>query len=69
MIAVRGGEIRLIEVKSRTADSPFAGFGPDKRAALLEAAEIAGGSAWLVSWPPRKSPRWIGSDDWPRSSD
>ena len=66
VIAVRAGEIRLIEVKSTRAASPFSAFGPADRAALLDAAETAGGSAWLVHWPPRKPPRWISPDEWPR---
>jgi Holliday junction resolvase len=65
VIAVRAGEIRLVEVKSTSAPSPFASFGPAARSALQDAAEIAGGSAWLVHWPPRKPPRWIPSDEWP----
>jgi Holliday junction resolvase len=64
VIAVRDGEIRLIEVKS-TARSAFAGFPPADRAALLEAAETAGATAWLYWHPPRGEPRWIGSADWP----
>ena len=65
VVAVRAGEIRLIEVKSTSAPSPFSGFGPADRRALLDAAEIAGGQAFLVWWPPRRGPRWIPPDEWP----
>lgn len=65
VIAVRAGEIRLIEVKSTRAASPFAGFPPADRQALLEAAKTAGGEAWLYWHPPRRPARWIGPDEWP----
>lgn len=64
LLAVRAGEIRVIEVKS-TAANPWASFGPADRRALLDAAEIAGGEAWLYWHPPRREPRWIGPDEWP----
>ena len=64
VIAVRGGEIRLIEVKSTRA-GPYAGFPPADRRALLAAAEIAGGEAYLVWHPPRKARRWISPREWP----
>ena len=64
VLAVRDGEIRLIEVKSTRA-GPFAGFGPADRRALLAAAEIAGGDPFLVWWPPRMKLRWLGPEEWP----
>lgn len=64
VLAVRDGEIRLIEVKSTRA-GPFAGFPPADRRALLEAADQAGGSAYLFWHPPRRAARWIGPEEWP----
>jgi Holliday junction resolvase len=64
VIAVRDGEILLVECKSTRA-GPFSGFSPADRRALLEAAERAGGSPWLYWHPPRKEPRWIGPEEWP----
>ena len=64
VIAVCDGEVRLIEVKS-TARSPWDGFRRADRAALLEAARVAGADPWLYWHPPRKEPRWIGPDEWP----
>lgn len=64
VIAVRGGEVRLVEVKS-TSRSAFAGFPPADRAALLEAAHRAGATAWLYWHPPRRRPVWIHPDEWP----
>ncbi len=64
VVAVRAGEIRLVEVKSTRA-GPFAGFGPADRRALLDAAEVAGGQAYLVWWPPRHPPRWMPPEEWP----
>jgi len=63
-MAARAGEVRLVEVKS-TAAGPYAGFGPADRAALLEAARIAGAEPWLYWHPPRKEPRWISPGEWP----
>lgn len=34
-------------------------------ASLGVAAVMAGGTAWLVWWPPRAKPRWIPADEWP----
>ena len=67
VIAVRDGEIRLVEVKS-TSRSAFAGFPPADRRALLDAAERAGASAWLYWHPPRRAPVWIAAADWPNST-
>lgn len=64
VIAVRNGEIRLIEVKSTRAGA-YAGFPPASRKALLDAANTAGGEAWLYWHPPRKKPQWISPDQWP----
>ena len=64
VIAVRAGEIRLIEVKSTTR-SAWSGFPPADRRALLGAAKTAGGEAWLYWHPPRRPARWIGPDEWP----
>lgn len=52
------------EVKS-TNGGPFEHFGPVKRAALSAAAARAGADAWLVWWPPRRSPAWISEQEWP----
>lgn len=54
----------LIECKS-TAAGPFHSFGPKDRADLLFAAGLAGAEAWLVWWPARRDPVWIGSHQWP----
>ncbi len=66
LIALRNGEIRLIEVKS-THRGPFHSFGPASRKELAAAARVAGGTAWLVWWPVRGKPEWISEGDWPRA--
>lgn len=57
---------RLIEVKSTQA-GPYAGFLPRDRSELLIAAHKAGADAWLVWWPKRTQPQWIGSSQWPQA--
>ena len=64
LVALRGAEKRLIEVKS-TARGPYHGFGPKDRAELSRAAELAGAAAYLCWWPPRKKPEWICESLWP----
>ena len=64
VVALKGGVIRLLEVKS-TTDGPYKTFGPKDRRELREAAEVAGGVAELVWWPPRKPPTFIPSERWP----
>ena len=66
LVALRGAQKRLIEVKS-TARGPWHGFGPGDRRELSMAAEIAGAEAWLCWWPPRKQPEWIPESAWPNS--
>lgn len=58
--------VRFIEVKS-TARSPFHSFGPADRKELSEAARMAGASAELCWWPPRKQPMFIPESEWPGS--
>ena len=58
------GEVRLIEVKS-TAAGPWEHFGPRDRQLLRDYAKVAGASAWLAWWPPRKTIQWIPSEEWP----
>lgn len=65
VVALKEGQRpRMIEVKS-THRGPFHGFGPKDREALVSAAEGAGADPWLVWWPPRRKPVWIGVEDWP----
>lgn len=64
LVALRGPEKRLIEVKS-TMRGPYSGFGPEQRSELTYAAEIAGAEAWLCWWPPRKKPAWYPENVWP----
>lgn len=54
----------LVEVKS-TAGGPYERFGPEARAKLELAAELAGADAFLVWWPPRGKPVWIPAAEWP----
>lgn len=70
LVALKPGRKLLIEVKSSSRErGPFADFGPKDRADLLFAAEMAGGEAVLVWWPPapgrRTEPQWIWPADWP----
>lgn len=62
--AARPGELRLIQVKSDKA-GPFAHFGPLARESLREEARLAGGTAELLWWPPRRPPKFIPAADWP----
>ena len=66
MLAVDMGvaEVRLVEVKS-TSQGPWEHFGPRDRELLRDYAKVAGASAWLAWWPPRKKIRWIPSEEWP----
>ena len=65
VIALKDGKRpMLIEVKS-TSRSAFAGFPPADRADLLFAADLAGAEAWLVYWPKRSKPIWLGPEAWP----
>ena len=65
VVALKAGERpMLIEVKS-TAGGPYEHFGPQDRSELSLAAEMAGAVAWLVWWPPRGKPKWIGENEWP----
>lgn len=65
VVALRAGcRPRLIEVKS-TAGGPYERFGPQERARLSLAAQMAGADAYLVWWPPRGQMRWIAEGEWP----
>jgi Holliday junction resolvase len=54
----------MLEVKSTTA-GPFAGFGPEKRAALIRAAAQSGARPFLVWWPKHRKPAWLAPTEWP----
>lgn len=66
VLAVRYGyPPLLVQVKS-TAGGPYERFLPSDRRELIEAAQMAGGAAWLAWWPPRvRSPRWLSAYEWP----
>lgn len=65
LIALRAGDKPwLIEVKT-DGKGPFDHFRPERRAALSVAAERAGGTAWLVWWPPRRKQVWMPESTWP----
>jgi Holliday junction resolvase len=63
VIAVQAGRIRLIEVKSTVRI--WGGFPPADRAALLEAADRAGGEAELCWWPKNGKPKFLTPAEWP----
>lgn len=66
LVALKAGMLPLMcEVKA-TSRGPFHGFGPDDRAALIEAAEKAGATPVLAWWPKRGHLKWIYVEDWPR---
>lgn len=68
LVALRGGRICLIQVKSDSR-GPFAHFGPESRKLLLSDANRAGGEAWLVHWPIGvKHPEAIPPQGWPRQT-
>jgi Holliday junction resolvase len=56
---------RLIEVKA-THRGPYHGFGPQARARLSFAAEMAGADALLAWWPSRGKLRFIPETEWPK---
>lgn len=65
VIALReGSRPRLIEVKS-TAGGPYERFGPESRARLSFAAQMAGADALLAWWPSRGTLRFIPEAEWP----
>lgn len=67
LIALRDGVCSLIQVKG-SKSGPFAHFGPEARAALLDQARIAGFPAVLAWAPPdRKPTRWIPPSEWPNN--
>ncbi len=63
LAAFRNGCIRLIEVKATS--SPFDGFPPAQRAALLDLATQAGAVAELAHWPAHGQLRFLDRLDWP----
>ena len=65
LVAMKLGHTpRIIEVKS-SARSPFAHFGPNDRAELIEAGDRSGASVWLCWWPKRKQAIWLAPSEWP----
>ncbi len=58
-------EARLIEVKANVDGGPYMNFRPVARNELDGAARMAGASAELCYWPPRKDPQFLGSILWP----
>jgi len=65
VIAMKRGErTRFCEVKSTTAGA-FHSFGPKDREALAFMADLADADPYLVWWPKRSKPVWIGRDEWP----
>lgn len=67
VIALRAGSRPLLcEVKS-TAGGPYERFGPEARARLRFAGELAGADCVLAWWPPRGKLRWIPESEWPKA--
>ena len=64
VVAIRPGEVRLIECKS-TAAGAYAGFGPADRKALSAAAKVACATAWLYWHPKNKPAVWVPESEWP----
>lgn len=65
LVALKLGHTpKLIEVKS-DARHPFGHFGPEKRAALLEAGEKSGANVFVVWWPKHRELSWLSPADWP----
>lgn len=65
LLALKAGQTpRMIEVKGN-AGSPYKTFGPADRAALIEAARLAGANPELVHWPPNGYPVSIQAAQWP----
>jgi hypothetical protein len=58
-------EARLIEVKTTATRGPWNDFGPAARAALSNAARLAGATAWLYHWPTGGQLRVIPEAEWP----
>ena len=59
-------EARLIEVKANKDGGPYMNFRTIARNEFEGAAALAGASAELLYWPPRKDPTFIGSILWPK---
>jgi Holliday junction resolvase len=69
LVALKAGkQPLLIEVKS-TAGGPYEHFGPNERALLAIAAQLAGATALLAWWPPRGQLRWIPATEWPKAAE
>ena len=65
VIALRNGEIRLIQIKStRNPGSPYTDFGPSARTRLLEEADRAGGLASFWHYGPTGL-RVFEPEEWP----
>ena len=60
----RGRKPMMLEIKSTKA-GPWAGFGPQKRRELRDAAEQAGAIPFLVWHPKNGKEVWFGLDQWP----
>lgn len=64
VVALRHGECHLIQIK--TGGTPFSGFPPHEREALLEAAARAGGLPLYHHYPLRaRKPDIYGAEQWP----
>lgn len=67
LVAMRAGEIRLVQVKANVRAGPWANFRRGERATLAAEAIAAGASAWLAWWPhgAKGQLRWYAEVDWP----
>ena len=59
-------EIKAIQLKANTG-SPWMNFRKAERQELLEIAERAGATPWLVHWPPRRAATWYTPSEWPKN--
>ena len=64
LIAMKDGEVRLLQVKTDVR-GPWANFGPKDRGELRCMADQAGAAAELIYWPANKPMRVISTFDWP----
>lgn len=65
VLALKAGLLpMLVQVKS-TSGGPYERFPPSERLALQHEAVMAGATAVLAWWPPRRPLQMIPATDWP----
>ena len=65
LIALRAGQIKLVQVKANKGNA-FMNFRKPERQSLAAEAAVAGAEAILVHWPPNGSQTRYSASEWPK---